>query len=128
MKPTRKQLAYLKGLADQTGTSFTYPHTTAQASAEIRRLQARPRSSAGEHTRERRHVQRELVERPQDASAIRVGRDVRGYGSSACWAHIPDDAQERSGRPRAASSRSSATAFPRASVRSRRSASTVASR
>jgi hypothetical protein len=92
MKPTPKQLAYLKSLADTTGTTFTYPKTKAQASAEIRRIKTRPRSSAGERTRERRDVQRELTERPSDAAAVRVGRDVRGYGSSARWAHTPDDA------------------------------------
>ena len=92
MKPTPKQLVYLRSLAEATGTTFTYPKSSAQASAEIRRIKARPRSSAGERTRERRDVQRELAERPQDAAAVRVGRDVRGYGSSARWAHTPDDA------------------------------------
>jgi len=92
MKPTPKQLAYLKSLAEATATTFTYPKSSAQASAEIRRMKARPRSSTGERTRERRDVQRELAERPQDAAAVRVGRDVRGYGSSARWAHTPDDA------------------------------------
>jgi hypothetical protein len=91
MKPTQKQLAYLKSLADSTGTTFTYPKTSAQASAQIRRIKARPRSSAGERTRERRDVQRDLAERPQDAAAVRAGRDVRGYGSSARWTHTPDD-------------------------------------
>jgi Protein of unknown function (DUF3072) len=92
VKPTHKQLAYLKSLAEQTGTTFTYPTTSAQASAEIRRLQAQPRSSAGERTRERRDIARGLAERPDDAAALRIGRDVRGYGSSARWAHTPDDA------------------------------------
>jgi len=92
MKPTPKQLAYLKSLAEATGTTFTYPRSSAQASAEIRRIKARPRSSTAERTRERHDVQRDLAERPQDAAAVRVGRDVRGYGSSARWAHTPDDA------------------------------------
>jgi hypothetical protein len=87
VKPTRKQLAYLKSLAEQTGTTFAYPTTSAQASAEIRRLQTQPRSGAGERARERRDV----AERPDDAAAVRIGRDVRGYGSSARWAHTPDD-------------------------------------
>ncbi len=85
-------MRYLRSLAESTGTTFPYPTTGAQASAQIRRMKARPRSSAGERTRERRDVQRELAERPQDAAAVRVGRDVRGYGSSARWAHTPDDA------------------------------------
>jgi hypothetical protein len=89
VKPTPKQLAYLRSLAEQTGTTFTYPATSAQASAEIRRLQRRPRSGVGERARERRDVQRDLAERPDDSVAVRR-RDVRGYGSSARWAHTPD--------------------------------------
>jgi hypothetical protein len=92
MKPTPKQLAYLKSLAQQTGSTFTYPKTKAQASAEIRRIKTQQRSGAGERTREHRDVQRELAERPHDAAAVRVGRDVRGYGCTARWTHTPDDA------------------------------------
>ena len=33
--PTRKQLAYLRSLANRSGTTFTYPRSSAQASAEI---------------------------------------------------------------------------------------------
>jgi hypothetical protein len=91
VKPTPKQLAYLKSLAEKTGTTFMYPKTKAQASAEIRRLKARPRSGPDERARERRDVQRDLAERSDDAAAIRR-RDVRGYGSSARWAHTPDAA------------------------------------
>lgn len=91
MKPTAKQLAYLKALAEQTATTFSYPQTSAQASAQIRRLQAQPHSTAGERARERQAVQRDLTQRPEDATAIRAGRDVRGYGSTARWAHTPND-------------------------------------
>jgi hypothetical protein len=38
--PTRKQLAFLRNLANRTGQTFAYPHTRAAASAEIRRLLA----------------------------------------------------------------------------------------
>ena len=93
MKPTPKQLAYLKGLAAKTGTTFAYPQTSAQASAEIKRLQQQPRSGAGDARRERRAVQHDLQTRPDDATAIRA-RDTRGYGSSARWAHRPVDNQE----------------------------------
>ena len=93
MKPTRKQLANLKGLAEKTGTTFAYPQTSAEASAEITRLQHHKRSAPGDAHRERRAVQRDLQTRPDDATAIRP-RDVRGYGSSARWAHRPVDRQE----------------------------------
>lgn len=91
LKPTRKQLRYLRLLADRTATSFAYPATITDASAEITRLTKLPATGRGERTRERRAVQRDLAERPDDATAVRVGRDVRGYGSSARWAHTPDD-------------------------------------
>lgn len=93
MNPTPKQLAYLKRLAEQTGTTFAYPTTSAQASAEIKRLTTQPRSAAGDRRRERQAISRELQTRPDDATAIRA-RDVRGYGSSARWAHRPSDHQE----------------------------------
>jgi hypothetical protein len=93
MKPSPKQLAYLRSLATSTGTTFSYPATSAAASAEIKRLKQRSRSSAGDQMRDRRAVQRDLQERPDDATAIRA-RDVRGYGSSARWAHRPTDDHE----------------------------------
>ncbi len=94
MKPTHKQLAYLRGLAEQTGTTFTYPATSAQASAEIKRLKATQRSRPGDAKREQRAVQRDLANRPDDATAIR-DPDVRGYGSNARWAHRPTDPEEQ---------------------------------
>jgi hypothetical protein len=84
MKPTAKQLAYLKALAQRTATTFTYPATSAKASAEIRRLKALAASGGGDRTRELRDVQRDIAERPDDATAIRA-RDVRGYGSNCQW-------------------------------------------
>jgi hypothetical protein len=95
MKPSAKQLAYLRSLAARTATTFTYPATSAQASAQIKRLQARPPSSTGDARRQRQGVQRDLQERPDDATAIRE-REVRGYGSSARWAHRPTDRGQRS--------------------------------
>lgn len=93
MKPSAKQLAYLRHLAMKTGTTFTYPATSAAACHEIQRLQALPRTGASDARRERRDVRRALHERPDDANAIRA-RDVRGYGSNARWAHRPSDTQE----------------------------------
>jgi hypothetical protein len=93
MKPTAKQLTYLRRLATQTATTFSYPATSAAASREIQRLKALPRSGASDTRRERRDVQRVLHERPDDTTAIRA-HDVRGYGSSARWAHRPTDTQK----------------------------------
>ena len=93
-KPTPKQLAYLRSLAARTGTTFAYPATSRQASAQIKRLKALPALGAGERVRELRGVQADLAERPGDSTAIRPS-DVRGYGSSARWAHRPTDNQEQ---------------------------------
>jgi len=40
--PTRKQLAFLRALAQWTGTTFSYPRTRGQASRQIAALLARP--------------------------------------------------------------------------------------
>jgi hypothetical protein len=93
IKPTRKQLKYLRALADNTGTSFAYPKTINDASTEITRLQALPRSGTGDARRERHGVQRDLQTRPDDATAVRE-RDVTGYGSTARWVHRPNDNPE----------------------------------
>ena len=94
-KPTPKQLAYLKSLAAKTATTFAYPANSHDASAEIKRLQGLPASGAGDRVRELRGVQHDLAERPGDNTAIRP-QDVRGYGSSARWAHRPTDNREQS--------------------------------
>lgn len=89
-KPTAKQLAYLRSLAQQTGTSFTYPQTAAQAHREIERLRSRKRDSKTEIERQNRAVQDDMAS--QRGGAAAVGSDeLVGYGSSAAWG----SAQER---------------------------------
>jgi hypothetical protein len=83
-KPSPKQLSYLKGLAEKAGESFVYPQTRAQASAEIKRLLGRKRTSSAERKRERREVSRDMAQRHGDAAAVR-DFELRGYGSHATW-------------------------------------------
>ncbi len=90
MKPTAKQLRYLRDLAQATGTTFTPPKTVAEASREIARLKARPISSPADRARERRRVQDDLARAPHDAVRHRPD-DTRGHGSTARWAHHPED-------------------------------------
>ena len=85
MRPTARQLAYLRALAQRTGETFTYPHTSADASAEIARLRDRPSSSRIESQLDHRAVSDALATRPDDAVRIRSD-EVRGHGSSAHWA------------------------------------------
>ena len=82
-EPSRRQLAYLRALAERSGTTFAPPRTKAEASAEIARLKRRPRSAAFEAREDRREVSRRLAtEKP--ASSVRQG-EIEGYGSSARW-------------------------------------------
>jgi hypothetical protein len=90
--PTRKQLHYLRSLALQTGTSFTPPRSRDEASDEIDRLLRLTRASRSDRTRELRDVQRDLAERPEDATRIRRD-ETTGYGSTARWAHTDTEAQ-----------------------------------
>ena len=82
-KPTSRQLAYLKSLADRTGQTFTYPQTSRQASAEINRLKHTKPS-----TRTERYVERKLADLiatgPVDAARVRED-EISGRGSSATW-------------------------------------------
>ena len=94
-KPTRKQLRYLRILAERTGSTFAMPQDIDEASAEITRLLKLERTSAADRTREKRAIQRDMQTRPDDATAIRPD-DVRGHGSNARWAHRPTDNQEPS--------------------------------
>jgi len=75
-RPSAKQLAYLKTLAQRTATSFAYPHTREQASREIERLRRLP--AAGRIDRG------DDLERPAYATAPQP-EEIVGYGSSATW-------------------------------------------
>jgi hypothetical protein len=82
-RPSAKQLAYLRSLADRAGQTFAYPQTSAQASAEIRRLKAAQPSTRVEREVERMDG-RAAREAAEDGVAIR-GFEIVGYGSNATW-------------------------------------------
>jgi hypothetical protein len=84
--PTRKQLTYLRSLAEQTGTTFSPPSTRLQARREIDRLKALTRSSRDERRADRDAISRGLAEQ-QPASTVRDD-EVTGYGSQAHWAKV----------------------------------------
>ncbi len=81
---TPKQIAYLRSLALQTGTTFSVPRTRRQASCEIERMK-QLKASRGGH-----------VEAPQDtdpaeehyATAVQP-HEVCGVGSQASWYRSP---------------------------------------
>ena len=80
--PTPKQLRYLRVLAEQTGTTFTPPTSSAEASREIDRLAALKRE---------RGTHRELPDSTaQCAYATAPAPDeTSGWGSSATWRSSP---------------------------------------
>ena len=74
-RPSAKQLAYLKALAQRTATSFTYPHDRDQASQEINRLRQLPTAERDRGDDRDRHA---YGTAPQPDEIV-------GYGSSATW-------------------------------------------
>jgi hypothetical protein len=81
--PTRRQINYLKALAERTGQTFPWPASSAAASREIKRLKTIRPSSAPERAIER-FGDTQAIEAAQDAAAIH-GFEVVGYGSSCTW-------------------------------------------
>jgi hypothetical protein len=77
-RPSTKQLAYLKTLAQRTATSFTYPHDRAEASREIERLRRLPAA--------RRTDRGDELEQHAYGTAPELD-EIRGYCSSATWRH-----------------------------------------
>ena len=80
-----KQQRYLRQLAQRTRTTFAPPRTSAQASAEIRRLQRIANAHRGERAADDREVARELQTRTDDATRVH-GHETTGHGSTASWA------------------------------------------
>jgi hypothetical protein len=84
-RPTAKQLAYLRRLAERAGQTFAYPRTTSQASREIRRLLKQQPSSRVERRVERKQIADQIARGPQDSARVDLDRETTGYGSNATW-------------------------------------------
>ena len=82
-RPTARQLAYLKSLAERTGQTFSYPRTRRHASGEIARLKRTAPSTRAERTLER--IDDPAVREALEDSAAIQGFEIVGYGSSATW-------------------------------------------
>jgi hypothetical protein len=85
MKPTDKQLSYLRALALRTGQTFTPPKTGADASREINRLRGAEPASRQQRDEERREIAQDLA-RGHGANAAVQAHETTGYGSTARWA------------------------------------------
>jgi hypothetical protein len=82
-RPSARQLAYLRALADRTGQTFAYPQTRRQASLEIQRLERVASDTSIERAIEIKQT-RAAVQQLADSSAVRPD-EISGYGSSATW-------------------------------------------
>ena len=89
-RPTKKQLRYLKILAEQRGQSFIYPTTVAKASSEIDRLRNVARTPKREVAQERREIADDLATTRRDGVRVR-GDEVHGHNSPARWSTAEDD-------------------------------------
>jgi len=83
-RPTARQLAYLKALAQQTGTSFAYPGSRNEASREIERLRQLPPQLTSDPDSVDGRVRDSDLQRCAYATAPAPG-EIAGYGSSASW-------------------------------------------
>ncbi len=80
---TAKQLRYLRALANQTGTTFTPPKSSYEASKAIKEMQQRPLSSRHEHDGDRSSV----ASRQGASDGVDIQDDeISGYASTATWA------------------------------------------
>jgi hypothetical protein len=90
---TGKQLAYLRVLANQTGTTFVTPSDGRQASSEIERLRRLKRQN-GTHL--------ETASRAGDEMTYATGpaaSEIEGWGASAKWRTSRREITARTGRP-----------------------------
>ena len=83
--PTARQLTYLKGLANRTGQTFTYPKTSREASREIQRLKTVRPTSRIELELERLDVAAEQAARDANCDVPVDLSEIEGYGSNATW-------------------------------------------
>ena len=85
-KPTRRQLNYLRALANRTGQTFTYPRTRREASREIERLKQAQPSTRIERELERKDIADAVARGPRGRHArparrshrLRIHRDLEG--------------------------------------------------
>jgi hypothetical protein len=116
--PTARQLSYLKRLADRTGQTFTYPHTTGQASAEIHRLKTTQPSSRTERYVERKVISDQIATGPlRDGTRVRED-EISGHGRIATRSRPPPTSRRRrAALPRVSVTASSLPAMSSSTVR-----------
>jgi Domain of unknown function (DUF4326) len=84
IKPTPRQLRYLRVLAERSGTTFTTPRSINEASRMIEAMQQRKRTPRSEVRRERQAVSQDMASKRGDAAQVEPS-ELMGHGSSATW-------------------------------------------
>jgi hypothetical protein len=84
IKPTPRQLKYLRSLAERTGTTFTMPGSIGEAGRLIEQMQQRKPTPRDDLQRERHQVTKDMATRRGDAAQV-TPEELAGYGSSATW-------------------------------------------
>ena len=84
-RPSSRQLAYLRALAQRTGQTFTWPATCGAASREIRRLETAPPVSQVDREMERHDWAAEAAAREVNCDVPIRPHELDGYGSSTTW-------------------------------------------
>jgi len=84
IKPTPKQLNYLRSLAERTGTTFTTPRSIGEAGCLIEQMQQRKPTPRDDFAHERHQVSEDMATRRGDAAQV-TPEELSGYGSSATW-------------------------------------------
>jgi len=84
-RPTSRQLAYLRTLAQRTGQTFTWPSTRSAAGSEIRRLEMLPSANQVDREMERHDWAAEVAAREANCDVPIRPDELDGYGSRTTW-------------------------------------------
>jgi hypothetical protein len=84
---TARQQAYIRRLALARGTTFTPPHTMAEASRLIDQLKRRRPDTAADRRRELKQVRADLDNNAGGATKVRE-HELEGYNASATWREV----------------------------------------
>ena len=84
IKPTPRQLRYLRARAEETGTTFTPPRTIWEASRLIDEMKQRKLTPSDDAARERHELSVDMATQRGDGAQV-TAEELSGYGSSATW-------------------------------------------
>ena len=90
--PSDAQLRVLGEMAQERGCTFTYPTTSAEARAELRRLKAIPREGRAFRETDATSV-RTAATISGDGARVQ-GSELTGYGSAARWKDSVEDEED----------------------------------